>query len=195
MNFTKILIAIVILVQVAVAYMVYNVYDKINQVTISVESTKDILFSTTGKIEKLENLTKATTAAIKNTAGSATTIQYIEKEIDQFGEKEATDIQLKTNPADINIKINDGTIYNLKALPNETSKFENGKLILENSYSSSISIKAPKRSKLQASALMNSDKDVMGIISYDLNDTFSATFAAGQGIKPYYGISFKVGNY
>ncbi len=74
---------------------------------------------------------------------------------------------------------------------------EDGKLVITQGMTSDINLVTNdyKRSKWSITTAVNSDKKVMGGINYDLGNCVSASVFIGQGIKPYYGLTYKIGSH
>lgn len=153
------------------------------------DKMNSIVIDTNGKIEEAVSKTAAEISKHQTTQVIQREIQYIEKSPGD------ADIELNTEPASVSVQVNNGEKYKFDLLPAETTKFENGKLILNSAYSTNIDIKADKleRSKYSLIMAMNSDKKIIGGLNYDLGNVVSATVLAGQNIKPYYGLTFRIG--
>jgi len=172
------------------SYLLFHIQKELRSSTIVLNNKiESVSLDTDGKINKAISQTAAEVAKHQTTQIIQREIQYIEK---QPGD---ADIELNTEPASVSVRVNNGDRYNFNLLPTETNKFENGKLVLNSAYSTSIDIRADKkeRSKYSLTMAMNADKKVIGGLSYDLGNTVSATILAGQDIKPYYGLTFKIG--
>lgn len=152
---------------------------------------ESLSFSTDGKFndvsKKINEISKQ-----KNTTVIEKEIQYVQKE-----SPEDADVELKTQSSRVVVKVNDGKTYNFNLLPTETSKFEDGKLLINSAYSTSLNITTPEkeRARYQLITAMNSDKEMIGGLNYELGNTLSATFLVGQGVKPYYGLTWRIGGY
>lgn len=186
---------LIIFLAISLAYNGYQLREvkaQLERSTILLDNKIDSLsFDTDGKLndvsEKINEISKQ-----KNTTVIEKEIRYVEKE-----SPDDADVELKTDPAKVSVKINDGKIYDFHLLPTETSKFEKGKLLINSAYSTSLNITAPEieRSRYQLITAMNSDKEMIGGLNYELGNTVSATFLIGQGIKPYYGLTWRIGGH
>ena len=131
-------------------------------------------------------------AALKNTSIVRQEIRYVEKET-----PDDADVEIKTERPAVTVKVNDGPRYKFDLLTDESSKFEDGKLIVSSASSMSLDITQNeyKPTKWNLITAMNADKEVLGGLSYSLGHTVSANVFVGQGIKPYYGLSWQIGSY
>ncbi len=155
------------------------------------DSINDLSIDTKGQIKNLEDATKQISKQ-RNTIVETKEITYVQKE----SETDA-DVELKTSDPKLTVKVNDGQKYSFNLLPTEKSKMEDGKLVITQGFSSSIDIRADEyeRSKFSLTTAMNSDKKVIGGLHYDLGHTVSASLFLGQGIKPYYGLTYRIGGH
>lgn len=158
-------------------------YIDINNVTVDSNGKKLVVQDSTTK--KIPQQTQRT--------GIKTDINYIPKE-----SKADADVELKTTQPTLKLKVNGGPSYflNLKD-QTEQYKMQDGKLIINQGITSSIDIRTNeyKRSKFSLTTAINSDKKVMGGINYDLGNCVSASIYVGQGIKPYYGLTYRIGSH
>lgn len=155
--------------------------DKINTVSVN----------TDGKLQKLdEQYTKL--AEIKSTNTVKTEIRYIEKET-----AADPDIELNHEKPNVSVKVNGGETYKFDLLEDESSKFEKGKLDINQSSSMKLDITTDdyKKSKWQLTTAVNADKDTLFGLSYSLGHSVSANAFVGHGIKPYYGLTWQIGGY
>lgn len=190
-RFYSIMITILICLSTANLYLIYNLHKKLDNDTLVLSNSINTLtLDTKGKIDNLEVKTNEKLSKVKNTVVEHKEIVYTEKT-----SQNDADIELKNAPSFLTVKVNDGTKYTMNLLPNEKHKFEDGKLIINQGFSSDINIKAyePRRSQWSISTAMNSDKKVLGGIHYNLTDSLSASVYAGQDIKPYYGFTYRIG--
>lgn len=172
-------------------YMIYNLRKELSKNTLVLtDSINTLNIDTQGKIDNLKKDTNSKLANIKNTTINNKEIVYVPKE-----SQEDADIELKNQKSRLTVKVNDGTRYSMDLLPTESHKFEDGKLLISQGFSSDINIRAyePKRSQWSFSTAMNADKDVMGGIHYNLTDSLAASVYVGHGIKPYYGVTMRIG--
>lgn len=171
---------------------IYSVKEHVSsQIMIASDKIDKFNIDTSGKITDLdENIRKISDQQTVHVVEHTT--EYVEKE-----DKEDADVEIKTKPAAVSVKVNDGDPYRFELLPTETTKFENGKLVIDSLYSTQFQISAPeyKRSKLSVFGAVNSKKDVIGGISYDITKDISAIAIVGQEIDPYAGLSFRVGGF
>ena len=131
-------------------------------------------------------------AALKNTNIVRQEIRYVEKET-----PDDADVEIKTEPPAVTVRVNDGPRYKFGLLTDESSKFENGKLVVSSASSMNLDITQNeyKPTKWNLITAMNTDKEVLGGLSYSLGHTVSANIFVGQGIKPYYGLSWQIGSH
>ncbi len=157
-------------------------YIDINNVTVDTNGKKLVVQDSTTK--KISQQTQRT--EIK------TDINYIPKE-----SKADADVELKTTQPTLKLKVNNGPVHNFKLNPTEKYKMEDGKLVITQGMTSDINLVTNdyKRSKWSITTAVNSDKKVMGGINYDLGNCVSASVFIGQGIKPYYGLTYKIGSH
>ena len=189
-NLYKILIAAMLILTGYNTYTLYTLKSEMLDSTIVInDKINSMAIDTNGQLQTLDDKVNKIT--------SQDTTQVIRQEI-RYVEKTSqddADVELETNPAKVSVKVNGGEKYYLNTLPTETSKFEDGKLVINQAYSTHLDITANeyKKSKWSLITAMNSDKDVIGGINYELGHTVSATVLAGQGIKPYYGLTWRIG--
>ena len=192
-----IVIAIMLIAQCVTGWQLYKLNKKIDSQAIALFNVKDqITLDTNGKLDSLNNTLSKQIAQVKNTSTHTNTVTYIEKEIDPItGEKEDTDIELKTKPSKITVKVNDGSKYTFDQLPTENYKFENGKILMTQQTALDINVTQKKlsTSRLSVLALMRDKNHVMGGAFYNITPSIAVGAMGGQGMKPYYGMMFKVG--
>lgn len=192
-----IVIAIMLIAQCVTGWQLYKLNQKIDGQAVALSNVKDqITLDTNGKLDSLNNQLSKQIAQVKNTSTHTNTVTYIEKEIDPVtGEKEDTDIELKTKPSKITVKVNDGSKYTFDQLPTENYKFENGKILMTQQTALDINVtqKKPSTSRLSVLALMRDKKHMMGGAFYNITPSIAVGAMGGQGMKPYYGVMFKVG--
>lgn len=165
----------------------FKVYKSLQESTVILNSSIDKVSVSTS--EKINDLEEKVNSNISNVNVNKQEISYIPKSDD-------TDIELKTSPSKIVVKVNDGKKYRFNMLPTENYKFEDGKLVINSIYAANIDItthKDYKKSKWSLLTALNSDKKAIWGVNYELGHVVSATVLAGQGIKPYYGLTFKIG--
>lgn len=157
-------------------------YIDINNVTVDTNGKKLVVQDSTTK--KIHQQTQRT--------GIKTDINYIPKE-----SKADADVELKTTQPTLKLKVNNGPVHNFKLNPTEKYKMEDGKLVITQGMTSDINLVTNdyKRSKWSITTAVNNDKKVMGGINYDLGNCVSASVFIGQGIKPYYGLTYKIGSH
>ena len=197
--YSKIIIAVIIITQAFFGFYMYHMNQSLQQqnATLS-ESFVKINANTNGKVEALKSDLTKQIATVQNKSTETQTVTYVQKDVDQAtGVKEDTDVELKTKPTSITVKVNDGKKYDFQYLPKEKSKFENGKLVVESQTKTLLDIRAPepKPSRYTVMALSDADKNVKGGVFYNFNNTVSAGVMFGQGIKPHYGVLLKVGGH
>ena len=188
----KVIIGFLTVLTMYNSYMLFSLKLELNNYTMILDNKVDsITIDTSGKLKDLDSKVDKI-ASQKTTQVVKQEIRYIEKE-----STDDADIELKTNPAQVSIKVNNGEKYYLDTIPNEQYKFDQGKLVINQAYSTHLDITTNeyKRSKWSLITAMNSDKDVIGGLNYELGHTVSATVLAGQGIKPYYGLTWRIGGH
>jgi hypothetical protein len=192
-----IVIAVMLIAQCITGWQLYKLNQKIDNQAIALTNVKDqITLDTNGKLDSLNNTLSKQIAQVKNTSTHTNTVTYIEKEIDPVtGEKEDTDVELKTKPSKITVKVNDGSKYTFDQLPTENYKFENGKILMTQQTALDINVTQKKQStsRLSVLALMRDKKHMMGGAFYNITPSIAIGAMGGQGMKPYYGMMFKVG--
>lgn len=192
-----IVIAIMLIAQCITGWQLYKLNQKINDQTIALSNaTNQITLDTNGKLDSLNNELSKKLAQVKNTSTHTNTVTYIQKETDPVtGEKENTDVELKTKPSKITVKVNNGSKYTFDQLPTENYKFENGKIVMTQQTALDINVtqKKPSTSRFSVLALMRDKNHVMGGAFYNVTPSIAVGAMGGQGMKPYYGMMFKVG--
>lgn len=158
-------------------------YIDINNVTVDTNGKKLVVQdSTTKKIHQQTNKTEITKE-----------ISYVPKI-----NKNDADVEIKSEKPKLKLKVNGGPV-NYFELKDQTEQYQtkDGKLIVKQGITSSIDIRTNeyKRSKFSLTTAINSDKKVMGGINYDLGNCVSASIYVGQGIKPYYGLTYRIGSH
>lgn len=158
-------------------------YIDINNVTVDTQGEKLVVQdSTTKKISQQTNKTEITKE-----------ISYVPKI-----NKNDADVEIKSEKPKLKLKVNGGPI-NYFELKDQTEQYQtkDGKLIINQGITSSIDIRTNeyKRSKFSLTTAINSDKKVMGGLNYDLGNCVSASIYVGQGIKPYYGLTYRIGSH
>src|SRR5574344_1054166 len=197
--YSKIIIAVIIITQAFFGFYMYHMNQSLQQqnATLS-ESFVKINANTNGKVEALKSDLTKQIATVQNKSTETQTVTYVQKDVDQAtGVKEDTDVELKTKPTSVTVKVNDGKKYDFQYLAEEKSKLENGKLVVESQTKTLLDIRAPepKPSRYTVMALSDADKNVKGGVFYNFNNTVSAGVMFGQGIKPHYGVLLKVGEH
>ena len=187
----KLALILNIIVTGYLSYSIYQIRHQLDDAILVSNQANTIAVNLNGKLQEVSDKTN-TLMNQKVTNTVTQEIRYIEKE-----SSNDADVELKTNPAQVSVKVNGGEKYYLNTLPTETSKFEDGKLVINQAYSANLDIRADeyKHSKWSLITAMNSDKDVIGGLNYELGHTVSATILAGQGIKPYYGLTWRIGGH
>ena len=185
-------IALIAAMTIYNGYAIYTLNKKVDSNTLVLtDSINNLSFDTQGKIDNLAKETKTLTEQT-NTVVETKEITYVEKASDTDA-----DVEIKTANPKITVKVNDGERYSFDLLPTESTKMEDGKLLINQAYSSTIDIKASeyKRSKFSMTTALNADKKIMGGFNYDLGNSVAASVFVGQGIKPYFGLTYKIGGY
>ena len=190
-------IAIMLIAQCVTGWQLYKLNQKIDNQAVALTNVKDqITLDTNGKLDSLNNTLSKQIAQVKNTSTHTNTVTYIQKEVDPVtGEKEDTDIELKTKPSKITVKVNDGSKYTFDQLPTENYKFENGKIVMtqQNTLDINVTQKKQSTSRLSVLALMRDKNHMMGGAFYNVTPSIAVGAMGGQGMKPYYGMMFRVG--
>lgn len=172
-------------------YLVYDLRQELrNNTLVLTDSINTLNVDTQGKIQSLADQTDKKIAEVKNTTIEQKEIIYVPKT-----SEDDADVELQNKKSRLTVKVNDGTRYTMNLLPTESHKFEDGKLIISQGFSSDINIRAyePKRSQWSFSTAMNADKKILGGIHYNLTDSLALSTYVGQGIKPYYGFTMRIG--
>ena len=129
-------------------------------------------------------------AEIKSSAIVVTKAEYIPKT-----DKQDADVELREEKPKVTVKVNSGEKYSFNLLENETSKFENGKLVLEKKSSLDLNLVTDdyKQSRWRVTTAANSNKEALFGVSYSLGRSVSADIFIGQHIKPYFGLTWSIG--
>ena len=192
-----IVIGIMLIAQCVTGWQLYKLNQKIDNQAIALHNVTDqITLDTNGKLDSLNNNLSKQIAQVKNTSTHTNTVTYIQKEIDPAtGKKEETDVEVNSKPSKITVKVNDGQKYTFDKLPSETSKFEDGKIVMTSQTALDINVTQKKQStsRLSVLALMRDKNHVMGGAFYNITPSIAIGAMGGQGMKPYYGMMFKVG--
>ena len=180
-----------ILISTFLMYYVIDIRHQLEDAVLVNNKVDSLAIDLNGKLAEVNKKTD-TILKQKTTNTVHQEIRYIEKE-----SVNDADVEFNTDPAKISIKVNDGEKYYLNTLPDEKYKFDQGKLVIDQAYSTHLDITADeyKRSKWSLITAMNADKDVIGGLNYEIGHTVSATILAGQGIKPYYGLTWRIGGH
>ena len=180
-----------ILISAFLMYYVIDIRHQLEDAVLVNNKVDSLAIDLNGKLAEVNKKTD-TILKQKTTNTVHQEIRYIEKE-----SVNDADVEFNTDPAKISIKVNDGEKYYLNTLPDEKYKFDQGKLVIDQAYSTHLDITADeyKRSKWSLITAMNADKDVIGGLNYEIGHTVSATILAGQGIKPYYGLTWRIGGH
>ena len=191
------IIIVMLVLQCFTGYKIYKLNAKIDSQAVALTNvTNQIAFDTNGKIDSLNNALSKQIAAVKNTSTHTNTITYVQKEVDPVtGQKEDTDVEVNSKPSKITVKVNDGQKYTFDQLPTEKSKFEDGKIVMTSQTALDINVTQKKQStsRLSVLALMRDKRHVMGGAFYNVTPSIAVGAMGGQGMKPYYGVMFKVG--
>lgn len=191
-NLTNILLSVILVIVTYNTYTIHKTRELLDSNTLVLtDSINSLSIDTSGKIDalnkKAESITKQT-----NTVIERQTVSYIQKD-----SVEDADVEINSKKPAVSVKVNGGPKYNFKLLPTESTKMEDGKLVIDQAFAMNMDIKANeyKKSKWSLTTAMNSDKEVLGGLHYDLGHTISASVYAGQGIKPYYGLTYRIGGH
>ena len=192
-------IAVMLIAQCVTGWQLYKLNQKIDSQAVALtNATQQITLDTNGKIDSLDNKLTKQIAQSKSVSTHTNTVTYVQKETDPVtGQAEDTDVELKTQPSKITVKVNDGTKYTFDQMPDEKYKFEAGKLVMtqQTSLDVNVTAKRPSTSRLQILAAMRNKDHVMGGAFYNVTPNIAVGAMGGQGMKPYYGVLFKVGGY
>jgi hypothetical protein len=182
------IVAVMLIAQCVTGWQLYKLNQKLNEQSIALSNVKDqITLDTNGKLDSLNNQLSKQIAQVKNTSTHTNTVTYVQKEIDPItGQKEDTDVELKTQPSKITVKVNDGSKYTFDQQPNEKYKFENGKLLMTQQTSLDINVTQKKQStsRLSVLALMRDKNHMMGGAFYNVTPSIAVGAMGGQGLKP-----------
>lgn len=174
------------------AYKLHSLEEALGERIIRVGDKVDsVAINTNGKLQDLESQ-YGKLANIKTTGIAQKEIVYVQKQ-----SKDDADIELNTTKPKITVAVNGGKKYSFDLLQSETDKFAQGKLVLTNTSAMAVDVTTDeyKKSKWQLTTAMNSDKQVLGGLSYSLGHNISAGVYIGQGIKPYYGLNWNIGSH
>ena len=192
-----IVIGIMLIAQCVTGWQLYKLNQKIDNQAVALNNVTDqITLDTNGKLDSLNNNLSKQIAQVKNTSTHTNTVTYIQKEVDPTtGKKEETDVEVNSKPSKITVKVNDGQKYTFDKLPSETSKFEDGKIVMTSQTALDINVTQKKQStsRLSVLALMRDKNHVMGGAFYNITPSIAIGAMGGHGMKPYYGMMFKVG--
>lgn len=199
MNENKITAVLLGITMLLSAYSVYEV-KQLNKalsekVIVLTDKLQQAAISTDGRLASLDKKYDEQAeriAALKNTGVARQEISYIKKQA-----PDDADVEIKTSPPAVTVRVNDGPRYQFDLLTDESGKFEDGKLVVSSASSMSLDITQSeyKPTKWNLITAMNADKEVLGGLSYSLGHTVSANVFVGQGIKPYYGLSWQIGSH
>lgn len=162
--------------------------DKVVALTGQIDKVR---ISTDGKLQELDASYK--TLAKTNTTQIVTKeITYVPKET-----KDDADVEINNAKPTVSVKVNGSPRYTFNTLTDEKYKFEQGKLLINTASTSSIDITASDyaRSPWTLTGAVNNNKKVIGALSYDIGHATALTVMAGQELKPYYGITFRIGSH
>lgn len=191
-NLTAILLSAILIVAL---YNTYNIH-KTKQLLASntlvlTDSINSLSLDTSGKIDALNKKTDSITKQT-NTIVEKQVISYVQKD-----SSDDADVEIKTEKPIVSVKVNDGPKYDFNLLPNETSKMENGKLVVNQGFSMNMDIKTKEyeRSKWGLTTAINSDKNMLYGLHYDIGHSVAASAFIGQNMKPYYGLTYRIGGH
>lgn len=173
-------------------YMLHGLEDALSERIISIgDKVESISVNTDGKLQNLEKQYNKL-ATIKTTSTTQKEIVYVQKST-----KDDADIELNTAKPKVTVAVNGGPKYAFDLLQSESNKFEAGKLVVASSSAMAVDVTTDeyRRAKWSLTTAMNSDKKVMGGLNYSLGHSLSAGVYVGQGIKPYYGLNWSIGNH
>lgn len=155
------------------------------------DKISSVSVNTDGKLQKLdEQYSKLAEMKSENTV--RTEVRYVEKEA-----ASDPDIEIAREKPQVSVRVNGGETYKFDLLEDESSKFEKGKIDLIQSSAMKLDITADdyRKSKWEVTTALNADKDALFGLSYSLGHCVSANAFVGQGIKPYYGLTWQIGGY
>lgn len=189
---SNLLVVLLILLSAYNTYLVYQLDSALNNKVITLTDKIDsVNITTSGKLTNLENQ-YSKLANVKNTTVIQKEVQYVQKT-----DSNDADIELNTVKPNVSVRVNNKDTYKFDLFENEQSKFENGKLVITSASTSNINILTDdyRRSKWSLVTAMNADKKVLGGLEYELGHSVSANVFIGQDIKPYYGLTWRIGDH
>ena len=186
------LVTVLVLLTGYNTYTLHSVKKELGERAVAItDQLNTVKVNTDGKLQDLGRQYEKL-AAIGSTTVRTKEVVYAAKE-----SKEDADIELKSSSPAVTVRVNGGQKYSFDLLETETGKFQGGKLVINSTSTAGIDITTSeyKRTKWELTTAMNSDKNVLGGISYRLGHSVSANVFAGQGIKPYYGFTWSIGSH
>ena len=166
------IIAVMLIAQCVTGWQLYKLNQKIDSQAVALtNATQQITLDTNGKIDSLDNKLTKQIVQSKSVSTHTNTVTYVQKETDPVTNQiEDTDVELKTQPSKITVKVNDGTKYTFNQMPDEKYKFEAGKLVMTQQTSLDVNVmaKRPSTSRLQILAAMRNKDHVMGGAVYNV---------------------------
>lgn len=191
-NTSKVIWFVVISIAISVLIFFYRSFtDRLDRLSATHVDTAQLVTDINGKLSKP---TSPTVVYVKGENIETKEISYVYKETDgKTGQKEKTDVQIDQAQKPIAVKIN-GKLFEVAGDVTETSKFENGKLVVTQTNKIGIDITAPEQARWRISVLRNAEKKYAGEVEYNMSRVTSVKVLAGQDMKPYIGLSFSVGD-
>ena len=185
----KIVLVVVVMASLLLnAVFLYKQY-KADQTPTQVNSP-NIVLDTNGKLT-IPTGSQAVKVADKQVVTHE--IQYVHKNIDPAtGLQEKTDVELNTAKDDVYVKVN-GKEHKIQPTVEESQKFENGKLVVEEKRTASIEIDAPTQSKWTATYLRGQDGRQGFGVGYAVNKTVRVDAMDVDG-NPYVGVTLSLGD-
>lgn len=170
--------------------ILYKLYDVIHAEKTEKVNQPNISLSLDGKAS---SPTAPQVVHLQGTNTVTKEIQYVPKVIDPFtGQKEKTDVQFDTSKKNVFVKVN-GKEHEIVPTVDETQKFENGKLVVEESQRTDIEITGPEPSKWTATYLRGSEGKQGFGVGYAVNKVVRLDAMAING-DPYIGVTVSLGD-
>lgn len=181
----------IVLAVVISCFLLYRLYSNITAEKQQPEQKPAITLNLDG------NSSKQTDPQVIRLQGQNTVtreIQYIPKYIDPTtGEKEKTDVQLDTTNKNVYVKIN-GKTHEVPTEVTEDQKFENGKLVVQESQKTDIEITGPEPSRWTATYMRNQEGRQAFGVGYALSKVVRADVMTIDGEKPFIGVTLSLGD-
>lgn len=171
------------------AYTIYKDYVAAPETPVKVD-TPNINLSLHGNEAKESQPTAVKTEQVHTVTRE---IQYVPKVIDaSTGQKEKTDVQIDSGDKKVYVKVN-GKEHELTPTIEESQKFENGKLVVEEKQKSEVEIKGPEPSKWTTTYLHGQGGKQGFGVGYAVNHVVRADLMSIDG-DPYIGVTLSLGD-